>query len=145
MKNFLFTLVLFLLPLLMLASVATTVQAQTTPNKTYMGGPLVTCGLNGPVDDTGKQACSFQEFIKLINRIINFLIYLVGPIIMTGVLLYGGILILTSAGNAENVTKAKGMIFKAITGMALAMIGWILVKFVMEKLGYRDSVFPTFY
>ena len=148
MKRYLVVLVSLVLPLVMLFSTGSTAFAQTapTPNQTYSGGSIVSVACqNGPIDGSGNQACGFAEFMALLNRIISFLIFIIAPIIMTGVLLYGGVLILTSGGSTEQVGKAKSMMIKAITGMAIAMAGWIIVKFVMVQLGYNSSSFPTFY
>ena len=115
---------------------------------------LVTCGLDGPLSNgnNGVQSCSFEEFMKLINRLISFLIYIVAPIILTGVMLWGGVLILTGAGNAESISKGKGMIIKAVMGLVLAMSGWLIIQFTLTHLGYREfdpvtnvSGFPRFY
>lgn len=119
--------------------------------KVFTGG-LVVCGKNGPLTSTaegdtttGQQSCSFEDLIKLVNNIIDFLIFLVAPIIMVFVLLWAGLLILTSGGSSEKISQAKGMIFKAIIGMVIAMSAWLIVKYVMVTLGYNDSVFPKFY
>ncbi|MEI8130229.1 MAG: pilin [bacterium] len=127
----------------------------------YTGGALVTCGLKGPLTngkndatDTGSngvQSCNFEEFLKLINRLISFLLYLVAPIIMVGVMLWAGVLILTSGGKAESIAKGKSMMIKAVMGLVIAMGGWLIVQFTLTHLGYNEfspsnvSGFPRFY
>lgn len=121
-----------------------------TPIK-YKGFGIVTCK-GGLVTDAakqgkpvGQQACGFPELILLIANIIDFLIFLVAPIIATAVILVAGWLIMTAGGSAENVTKAKGMFMKAVIGLVLAMGAWIIVKFVLVTLGYDDTIFAHFY
>ena len=123
----------------------------------YNGSALVTCGLNGPLSNgtdknpdgsvipKGQQACGFPQFLELINRIISFLLLLVAPIIATVLILYHGLMVLTSGGNTEKLTAAKGALTKVVVGFAIACGAWLLVQFVMQKLGVVSTVFPTFY
>ena len=105
-------------------------------------GKLIPCD---GVDGAGRQTCSFPLFIKLLSNIISFLLFIVAPIIATGLLLYGGFLILTAGDSSEQVSKAKGLFTKGITGLIIAMAAWLIVKFVMVNLGYNSTLFPTFY
>ena len=126
---------------------------------------LVQCGRMGPLikakpgigeagydsknidvyDPSGVQACDFAQAIALISRMIDFLLFLVAPIILIITLTWAGVLILTSGGSSEKVTQAKGMIMKAVIGLVVAMAAWIIVKFVLVSLNIDTSVFPTFY
>ncbi len=115
-----------------------------TSGVSYDGLAIVQCGREGPLEN-GRQACGFKQFIELISRIIDFLLLLVAPIVATVLILYHGVMILTSGGNAEKLTAAKSAIFKVVIGFAIACGAWIIVKFVMVKLGVDATVFPTFY
>lgn len=106
---------------------------------------LVTCGQDGPILPNGRQACGFPELMQLISNIIDFLIFTVAPIIMVCVITYAGFLYLTSMGSAEKRTQANGMFVKAVSGMVIAMVAWILVKFILVELGVDTTVFPVFY
>ena len=108
-------------------------------------GGLVNCGKDGPLDSNDKQDCGFEDFMALVSAIIDILLFIVAPAIAVCVILYAGILMLTSAGNTENATKAKGLILKAVVGLVLAMCAWLIVKFVMVTLGYNEALFPKFY
>ncbi len=117
----------------------------TAISSSYNDGALVGCGTGGPLTAQGRQACGFPEAMALINRIINFLIFLVAPIIAVCVILYAGILILTAGGATENISKAKGMIWKVVIGLVIAMGAWLLVKSLLVALGVDTTVFPVFY
>ena len=106
---------------------------------------LVICGQGGPLNANGTQACGFPQFIQMLSGIIDFLIFTVAPIIAVCVILYGGFLYLTSLGSAEKRTQANGMFVKAVAGLAIAMVAWILVKFILVQLGVDTTVFPVFY
>jgi hypothetical protein len=111
----------------------------------HASAALVSCGLTGPLNANGTQACGFPEFMKMISTIIDFLIFTVAPLIALCVILYAGFLYLTSLGEAEKRTQANGMFVKAVSGMAIAMVAWILVKFILVQLGVKVDVFPVFY
>ncbi len=114
-------------------------------SSSYNGGALVHCGLGGPLNDNGTQACGFKDLMELANRIIDFLIFVVAPIIAVVIILYGGFLILTAAGSTENIGKAKSMMTKAVIGLVIAMAAWLLVKSILVSMGVDTSVFPVFY
>lgn len=111
----------------------------------YDGKALVQCGQGNPLLPSGKQACGFQQFLELISRIIVFLLFLVAPIIAVVVILYGGLLILTAGGNTENIGKAKGMMWKVVVGLVIAMGAWLLIKAILVALNVDTNVFPVFY
>ncbi len=119
---------------------------------TYNLGALVQCGVvtgqnpdAGPLNKDGTQACGFKQFMELLNRIINFLIFLVAPIIAVCVILYAGFLILTSGGSTEKVSQARGLMTKMVIGLVIAMGAWLLVKSILVALGVDTTVFPVFY
>jgi hypothetical protein len=121
-------------------------QEPVQPTKTFVGKLVPCSGVEVSADGkTTTQTCSFNDVIKLFANVIDFLLFLIAPIIATALLLYGGILILFSGGSTENVSKAKGIFSKALIGLLLAMGAWLIVKFVMTKLGYNGAIFPTFY
>ena len=114
--------------------------AQSAPT-----GGLVTCGQNGPLNANGTQACGFPQLVQLISNILDFLLFVVAPIIMVCVILYAGILLIFAGGSTENVSKAKGMFFKALIGMIIAMLAWTAVKFILIELGVNLNIFPAFW
>ena len=111
--------------------------ASTTGSTT--GPVLVPCG--GP----GQPDCNFTYFIKMINILIGYLIFYIIPCIVTIVILYAGFLLLTSSGNEEKVTEAKGLITKAVLGIIIVTIAWLVVKGILVAIGYDNTLFPTFY
>jgi hypothetical protein len=111
-------------------------------------GKLVPCD---GVDPSGVVTCKFEHVIIFIKNLINFLIFILAPIIVALVLLWGGVLLLTSGGSTEKATKAKQMIFKALIGLVIAMTAWLIVQAVYVGFGYNvynpgtNTGFPKFY
>jgi len=106
------------------------------------GKGIVRC--KGGLDLTGKQVCGWPELMDMVNRIIKFLVFIIAPALCAGMLLYGGWLYLTSAAGSE-VGKAKSMITSALLGWLIALAAWIIIKFIMQSLGYNESIFPTYW
>jgi len=48
--------------------------------------------------------------------------------------IYGGAMMMTSAGNAEKVQKAKSSMLYAILGLVLVFTSWQIIIFVIEAL-----------
>ncbi len=105
-------------------------------------GGLVNCGTTSQT-----QKCNFDYLIKMINKMILFLIWIIAPCIMAGAIAYGGYEYLTSAGG-EGKEKGKKFMLNAFYGWLIAMAAWIIVKFLMQALGYNQGKvtdFPTFW
>ncbi len=91
------------------------------------------------------RACTFSDLITLAKNIIDFLIFIAAPIIAMFIILWGGFLILTAGGSTEQVSEAKKLFWKALTGLLIAMCAWIIVKTILVLLGYNTDIFPAFY
>jgi len=104
---------------------------------------LIPC--TGVVVNGEGKLCTFEDFIKLISNVIDFLIFIIAPVIAALLILYAGFLLLTSGASAESRGKAKTIMMDAIVGIVIAMLAWIIIKFILIALGYDDSIFPRFY
>ena len=51
---------------------------------------------------------------------------------------YGGVMMLISSGNSEQVTKAKGILMAAIIGLIIVFASYTIIQFVMSALGIND-------
>ncbi len=137
------------------ASTIVSSSVSTVPSFTlFDSSSLVKCGLKGQRSDnplgepllaSGKQACGFPELLGMVNDIINLLLFLIAPTVFVIIMLYGGWLILISAGSTENVTKARGMMTKAVGGLVIALLAWLLIKTILVSLGVDTTIFPVFY
>ncbi len=68
-----------------------------------------------------------------IMNIINVLLGFLG-IIAIIIILYGGFVWLTSAGNEEKVGQAKKIISAGVVGLVIIFISYAIVTFVIESL-----------
>lgn len=69
----------------------------------------------------------------LILRILRYSLGLLGiaGLIM---IIYGGFLMLTSAGNADTIKKAKGTILWAAAGIAIILLSWSIIQYIFKTL-----------
>ncbi len=63
--------------------------------------------------------------IKIINLVLGLL-----ALIAVIMVIYGGFIWLTAAGNEENVEKAKRIISAAVIGIVIILLAWAVVIFV---------------
>ena len=69
---------------------------------------------------------------SLISTIVNVLLFILGAISVV-IIIIGGIMYATSAGDAGQVTKAKNTIFYAVIGLVVAFLAFAIVQFVVTK------------
>ncbi|MCK4539814.1 hypothetical protein KAU09_01525 [Candidatus Parcubacteria bacterium] len=63
--------------------------------------------------------------------IIKYLITFLG-IIAVAIILYGGFVWMTAAGNEDRVTKAKNIIIAGVIGLVIVIASYAIVNFVIE-------------
>lgn len=82
---------------------------------------------NCPVD-TGVR-CSEGSIAAIFRLIINWALAIafIAAVIM---LIYGGFLYITSAGNTDNATKGKTAITNALVGVVIIVLSYIIVQIV---------------
>lgn len=73
---------------------------------------------------TPEQAVTFFT-----NRIIDFLFVLIG-MIAVGLLMYAGIRVMI--GGEEGLTEAKKIFTSTLIGVALALLAWVVIAFIMS-------------
>ncbi|OGI60560.1 hypothetical protein A2641_03440 [Candidatus Nomurabacteria bacterium RIFCSPHIGHO2_01_FULL_37_25] len=99
---------------------------------------LVPC--NNTPDDSGTIAepCNFTAFMKLINNIIDFILFYMAIPIAAIMFFYAGFKLVTSGGSTEARGKAKNIFTNAVIGLVLAAAAWLIVKTLLSILGYKD-------
>ncbi len=88
--------------------------------------------------------CTLCDLYTLGRNIIDFLLY-ISVSIVTLMLLWGGIEMMTSAGNTTQIDSGKKKLTSAVTGMALAFFGWIIINTLITTLGFKISITQAWY
>ena len=88
---------------------------------------------------TNKDACSQGRDVNTIVRtIINVIVYIVGLLAVI-MIIYGGILYTTSAGDPGKVKKAKDTILYGIVGLVIAVLAFAIVNFILGSILSNQS------
>ena len=77
---------------------------------------------------------SGQELPTFIGRLIGFLTGIIGTVAL-GMFIYGGLLWMTSTGNAEKKKKALLIMVWTSLGVVATLASYILVNFVFQAFG----------
>lgn len=83
---------------------------------------------------TGITAAAQGSLGQNVTTILNYALGFLG-LVAVGFIIYGGVLMVTSAGNEEGVGKAKKIITYAAIGIVLIMLSYTIVTFVTSALG----------
>ena len=95
-----------------------------------IGGPGVTepVQLPNPLG-TGAEKTNIPT---LLGNVVNAILGIVGSLALV-MFIYGGIIWMTSSGNAEQVTKGKNIVIWATIGLVVIFSAYALVSFVLTK------------
>lgn len=74
----------------------------------------------------------------LITTVINIFLYIIGAVSVI-MIIYGGFKYVTSGGDSSGVTSAKNTILYAVIGLVVAVFAYIIVHFVLDKLGVQTN------
>lgn len=69
---------------------------------------------------------------KLISTIVNVLLFIVG-VLSVIMLIVGGLMYSTSAGDSGRITMAKNTIMYAIVGLVVSLVAYAVVNYVISK------------
>jgi hypothetical protein len=74
-----------------------------------------------------------DELSEIIVRVVQYVLGFVGVILFV-MIIYGGILYMTAAGNEEQAKKAKSVLTYAIIGIVIIAFAFIIAEFVINAL-----------
>lgn len=95
---------------------------------------LITCG------QEGLPECDFEQLLLLVNKVLRFLIFVIGVPIITLSFAYAGFLMVTSGGNPSKKDEAKSIIGNAIVGLIVLLAAWLIVRTVLIIFGYSGPL-----
>jgi len=83
--------------------------------------------------DKNATVCTTKnnDFNSIVKTIINTLLFLVGAISVIMIVI-GGIMYTTSAGNSGQVTQAKNTIIYAVVGLVVAFLAYAIINYVVS-------------
>jgi hypothetical protein len=91
--------------------------------------------------DPNSVECDYNQLIKTFQRVINFVLWIITPIVV-GMMVFTGFKYMTAGGDANLIADAKRMFVPIFIGIFFIMAGWLLVYTVLDKL-LADQVSGT--
>lgn len=97
---------------------------------------LITAALPALAIETGLEATADAAGLKqaplptVIGTIIGYALSFIGIIFLL-LMIYGGILWMTSYGNEQKVTKAKDLIIGAVIGLVIVLAAYAITNFIV--------------
>jgi hypothetical protein len=82
-------------------------------------------------DNPGQ--CGFNDLMQLARNLVTFLV-IISTFLATAVFIFGGIKLLTSAGNENAMKETKTMLMKVLIGYIWILVAWVLVYTIMSVL-----------
>jgi len=79
-------------------------------------------------------AAKQDDLPKIITNVINAILFALGIAAVVMIIL-GGIRYTTSNGDSGSITSAKNTILYAVVGLVVALMAFLIVNFVIDKLG----------
>jgi hypothetical protein len=84
--------------------------------------------------------CGFNDLLKLVNNIINWIIMISTPV-AAGVFAWAGIIYMTT-GIADKKSEAKNMLQKVAIGFVFILAAWIIIGTIVKALLQNPSIVP---
>ena len=115
------------------------VTTDTTNTTSTTGANKVTCmdgSMKSSLSECGEYSdteVKDKDLTKTLQGGINLAIGVIGFIAVV-IIIYGGFMYTTSAGDSNKVTKAKNAIMYGIIGLVVAMLAFAIVNFVIGGL-----------
>ncbi len=92
--------------------------------------------LLGPNVDTSCD--KVDVFLELAINVGRYLFSFIGALALL-FFVYGGVILITSQGNKENVSKGTKAMVAAATGLVIAFSGYALITFLSQSVGVKSQ------
>ncbi|MFA6324937.1 MAG: pilin [Candidatus Paceibacterota bacterium] len=106
---------------------------------------LIPCGTQealkdtDPTNDNCEGATGWNNLMKLINNIVDFILFRMAIPIAAIMFAYAGILLLTAGGDTNKAKKAKTIFLNVALGIVIAAAAWLIINTILTILGYDAS------
>jgi hypothetical protein len=107
-------------------------------------GLVPRCNIGNIVGTDYENSCDFDDFMEIINRLINFVLFVLATPLFAILIMYAGFLYMFDGGNSKNVSQAKSIFKNALWGYVIALVAWLVVKTILVSLGFNGTMFLTF-
>ena len=81
--------------------------------------------------------CSLCDLYTLGRNIVNFLLYGIAIPVAAVAILYGGVMMLISAGDPKKITDGKSAISSAVIGIAITFFAWVIINALLSTVFFQ--------
>ncbi len=97
---------------------------------------IVNCGNND--GGTPAEGCTFKDLFTSAANLVNYLLSGAAVVAVGGVV-YGGYLMVTSAGSSSKTETGKKSVTNSMIGLAIILLAFLMVKSLFSILGYNGN------
>lgn len=141
MKKIILVILILSFPIAFFSLIPQEVQAQIGCPE----GGLVPCGRDCDDPSTGgideSRPCQLCHFFIMFDRIVDFIMFTLVPIVAVLMLVIGGIMFFLATGNPGALTQAKSVITSVIVGLIIIYAAWIIVNMFLAVIGVANTNF----
>jgi uncharacterized membrane protein (GlpM family) len=98
---------------------------------------MTTCGAAGEGDNSRE--CGYEDLIKLITKVLDFILKVLIPLIVVFVMLRAGFKLMTSRDKPNALQEAKASIWSLLTGLFFMLCAWVIVFEITKLLDVNYS------
>lgn len=117
---------------------STTAAIQVTSGTTATGSSTSSSTTKAAGTVTLPNPISCNDATCLISQIVRYILGIIA-VIATLMFVWGGVMMLTSGGNADQVKRAKETLTWAAIGVIVIMLSWVIIKAVLQALTKTGS------
>jgi hypothetical protein len=88
--------------------------------------------------DGVKVQCDFPALVKLVERVINFILYALAIPIAAIMFTYAGFKLVASGGSSEARTSARKIFTNAVIGLVMVAAAWLIIKTLLVIVGFKS-------
>jgi hypothetical protein len=85
------------------------------------------------------EADGFGNLMKMINKVVNFILFTMAVPIAAVMFAYAGFLLVTSGGETSQRSKAKSIFTNVAIGLVLAVAAWLIINTILSILGFQGG------
>ncbi len=100
---------------------------------------------DGTIPDKELEMCTYKDFMQLVANVIQYALIIIGPIILL-VCVSAGVMIIWLNWQSDptqeikdQIKKYYGILVRAVIGLFIIMIAWVIVATVIKELGIKPE------
>ncbi len=104
--------------------------------------PIVQCGHTQSADFVGPienpdyyKPCTACGFFKMVKNTIDFMLYIITPVLATTFFIWAGFMILLSGANPGLYGKAKNIFTNTIYAVIIILCAWLITNTFIQAFG----------